>query len=392
MWRQITRRWAVPVVAAVSLLAGATGCTEAPVAQPAGVRWLRDTGGVTDPVTGGYTGDWQAYVTRAGATTGPTADPDAYQEATLGWLGFAYPQPLNLPPLLPDGTAKFPHSGFAGEGVTVALVADTWVATFPSGSCDLFQTGVFAPRPVAAYPSPDGRLLAVWTFDNSGVGPGSTRTEFHIRSLEDGGGCPTVTGFGLWGGDPQTYQPATGAVWAPDSSALIYGANRQPDGSVAMARLDATPGSSPTYVLGTVEGCSVPLGWSIENRLLANCATGITSFPLGAGITHVIDTFVPDPATPLEANRSLFLYRAHYLPGTNVIVFTKAVPVTNTDGFVVPWLQVHTVLDLPLATSSPISGSAPPLGWHEEPITDVFGTVTGSVEVPNQEFIDRFVR
>jgi len=382
----------------LALLGAFTASCAPPPAPPwIGVQWSRDTGGTTNPTTGEYTGAWDRYVTSAGSTTGPTASGNPLLET---------PQPLLLSYFspLPDGTARFPWNGYAGEGISVTrssgLYGD-YVATFPGGICVVHQMGPGATL-LGAMPSPDGRFIAVTSTNNDFFYAFASRID--IVSLTPTG-CPTVTTVsylrrylepGGWTGDAVS-NPTV--AWSPNSEALVYSLNLQPDGAASIIRLDATAGSVPTPVLSPATGCTVPLGWSIENRILLSCnsSTGsslgqsrIISIPLGAGTTNVIDTSTAGPST-FSAS---FTHYGYYAPGTNTIVFNKAVPVVNSDGLVQPWYQIHTVYDLPFATSSPLLGVAPPFGWHQEKVPSVVfppppPTFT---DVPNAEVVERWHR
>lgn len=391
-------RWAAPL--AVMAVVGLVGAGCAPPAEPdwIDVQWTRDAGGTTDPVTGAYTGEWQQYVTSNGTTTGPTAGGNPL---------FRTPPPFVLTSLagvagpqfgLPDGTARFPWNGRAGEGITVTSVQNgpglDWVATYPGGTC-VVQGAAPGTQLRSATPSPDGSMIAVTATNNDFFGALASWIE--VRALTPTG-CPVVTRADeLRVLEPSITGSVVGAAvtWSPTSQSLLYDL-RVAEGGSAIVKLDAVSGSAPSFVLAATEGCAAPLGWSYENRILVNCylrsATGviqqsrIVSYPLGAGVANVIDTFTAGPGTSATV---LLGHYGYYAPGTNTIVFNKAVPVVNEEGAVQPWLQVHTVYDIPFAPSSPLLGSPPPLVWHQENTADVFEPVT-LTHVPNMEVVERW--
>ncbi len=392
-------RWAAPL--AVLAVVGLLGAGCAPPAEPnwIDVQWLQDAGGTNDPVTGAYTGDWQQYVTSNGTTTGPTAAPSSSLLRT--------PPPFLITSLagvgstfgLPDGTARFPWNGRAGEGISVTTVpfgsGRDWVATFPGGTC-FIQRGGPGTWVLSATPSPDGSRIAVTVLNNDFGGDVLSWVE--VRDLTPGD-CPVVTRVQyLRRAAPVSSGAIAGAAvtWSPSSQSILYDL-KVAEGGSAIVRLDAVTGSTPSFVLAATEGCAAPLGWSYEDRILVNCyvrsATGviqqsrIVSYPLGAGVTNVIDTFTAGPGTVATV---LLWHYGYYAPGTNTVVFNKAVPVVDEEGAVQPWLQVHTVYDIPFAPSTPLRGSPPPLVWHQENTADVFEPVS-LTHVPNMELVERWL-
>jgi len=383
--RRRFRRILVPLVAVASLAGLAAAC--APPANPSWVkvRWVRDAGGTSDPNTG-YMAAFERWVTKGGTTTGPTSVtppdmPDPFR-------------PLLESPYLPDGTARFPWNGYAGEGITVTAnwtgPSTEYVATYPGGTCDIGSAGPdWSTRSIT--PSPDGQKMATITRLDF-LGGGSEYT-VSVRSL-GATTCPTITSVQYSpsaGSDPR---PGNQIVWATNSDAIIFAVFPGPGATGAsMMRLNATAGSTPVAVISPAEGCTTPLGWSVENRLLMSCGTlaglqsRLVTVPIfGGGTTNVIDTSTRTPDT------LGFLHFGYYQPGTNTIVFNKAVPVTNSDGLLQAWTQIHTVYDLPGATSAPLRGSPPPLVWHQAPRNGEFMPPYAMTDVPNQEFIERFVR
>ena len=399
-------RWSAPIVALAVLGAFTSACAPPPAPVWINVQWARDAGGTTDTSTGAYSPSWGRYLTKSGTTTGPTpavfplleTPPPFLLGALVGIYG----------PDLPDGTARFPWNGFAGEGISVTAVTPPgtylhYSATFPGGSCTIFSGGPGASM-TGATPSPDGKLIAVSTSNNDN--PFGFESAIDILSLTPGS-CPRVTGVSYHKTSNYGQGPDTGdaigspaITWAPNSGAILYTLDQQPDLSASIVRLDATAGSAPSFVLGPAEGCTVPLGWSVENRILLDClhSTGsgidrsrIESIQLGGGLTNVIDSFTSGAGTPASSTAGQFGY---YAPGTSTIVFNKAVPVVNSAGIVEPWFQVHTTYDLPFGQSTPLSGSPPPFGWHQEAVPQV-GIPTPPftfIDVPNPEFVERWVR
>ncbi len=394
------RALSLPLVALALLGAFTTSCAPPPAPPWIGVQWARDTGGTTNPTTGEYTGAWGRYLTSGGSTTGPTASGNPLVDT---------PSPLYAGLFgrsLPDGTARFPWNGYAGEGISVTgSVGGPYIdytAHFPGGNCLIHQGG--SGNLLGAMPSPDGRFIAVTSSNNDMFY--ASASAIKVLSLTPTG-CPLVTAVsyftryvepGGWTGESIS-NPTV--AWSPNSEALAYALNVLPqlNGAAAIVRLDAAAGSVASPVLSPETGCTSPLGWSIENRILLSCLTltgpssgqsRIISIPLGAGTTNVIDTFTAGPGTVSAG----FAHYGYYAPGTTTIVFNKAVPVVNGDGFVQPWYQVHTVYDLPFATSSPLLGFAPPFGWHQEKVpSTVFPPPPPTfTDVPNAEVIERWYR
>jgi hypothetical protein len=371
-------------VTVAALAVGALVAACAPPAAPSWVKvvWARDAGGSVDVDEGLYTPSFQQYVTKGGTTTGPTAIADPYIDVVGPFLAGTF-----LSPRLPDGTARFPWNGYAGEGVSVSRDGVQYTATFPAGSC-LLDAGFPGDQLRAAVPSPDGRFIAKVNFFNDFLGP-VWATTIRIVALEDGGDCPVLTSAEY----VESSDPKSGAtlgsqvVWSTNSSAVIVALESASD-ETSFVRLNASPGATPKFVLGPELGCQVPLGWSVENRLLLSCTTGtvsrLLSVPLGEGTTNVISTF--DGTGVLLAGIPTFGY---YAPGTNTIVFNKVVTVTNSDGHRVPWSQVHTAYDVPFAPSTPLGGSPPPLVWHQQamPQPGPSSPPYSFTDVPNQEYV-----
>ncbi len=374
---------ATAVLAALgALVAFSASC--APPAQPpwVGVQWVQDAGGSVQ-LDGSYTPSWQRFVTTNGVTSGPTPTP--------------YPDPVWWPydRGFPDGTARFPWNGFAGEGISVTQAQDgsavRYTLHFPAGSCSILYGA--DSRLDSVTPSPDGQRAAVVSSDSFG---GVTQSNLSIWSLGPTG-CPTVVTasytYTVWS-DPHGYIIGGRIVWKPDSSAVIAILQTPVQGQspgAAVIRLEATPGATPTPVLAAAEGCLVPSGWSVDNRLLLVC-TGpsqlglrLITIPLGTpGTTNTIYEFIGTADTVASVFPA-----AYYVPGTSTIVFNKPFPVVNSDGFLQAWWQVHTAFDLPYAPSTPITGSAPALAWHPVPVNGSTVPPYTYTDVPNVETVER---
>ena len=397
------------VTAAVTLLGA--GCAPCPptvpppsLPQDVGLRWLRDVGGTTDPSSGIYVASIDRYQTLAGSTTGPTPAANwgvdvmnPFAAAGLANIGV---------PLLPNGSAKFPWNGFAGEGITVSLVPSPahYRVTFPSGSCDFPPTSLGYSLAGAA-PSPDGTMMAMTEGDAS-VGFRST-SSVRIVTLVPGA-CQTITAvsYTISDLDPPTGSDARdpAIVWSPSSTAIIYRLDPVGSDATSVIRLDAVSGSAPTTVLGAADGCpsSTPFGWSVADRILLNCTrrigeppssivSSIESMPVAGGARQVIDSMTLGAVASQLGSNAYFHY-GYYVPGTTTIAFSSGSnTVTNSAGDAFPWLQVRVISDVPGAVSGPILGVAPPLGWHQERVgTSPFPPFT-FVDVPNAELVERFV-
>ncbi len=380
--RRLVRTTSV-VAALAALMAFSASC--APPAQPpwVGVQWVRDAGGTVNP-DGSYTPSWQRYVTSNGVTSGPTPTP------TL--------DPILLPfgSNLPDGTARYPWNGFAGEGFTTTQTPPgpgvTYTLHYPAGSCVIGFADADS-RLNSVLPSPDGqRVAVVSSFSFAGV----TNSTLSIRSV-GATTCPTIVSASYVftsGLNPPGFIVGSRVVWKPDSSAVVTTLEtpvlNQPPGS-AVIRLDASTGATPTPVLAASEGCLAASGWSVDNRLLLICAgpaafqLRLITIPLGTpGTTNTLWSFTGTadtvgPGFPL----------AYYVPGTSTIVFNNPFPVVNSDGFLQAWWQVHTAFDLPFAPSTPITGSAPTLAWHPVPVNGSTVPPYTFTDMPNIETVER---
>ncbi len=364
-----------------------------PPAEPPwiGVEWVRDAGGTIDPLTGGYTPDLQRWVTKGGTTTGPLPGPPTLEILDMfGALG----------PILPDGTAKFPWNGFAGEGITVTPSTPgpytEYVLHHPGGSCAVAWADADS-RVQSVTPSPDGKLAAVVSSVSFGGG-GQSQLEIVSLGAVD---CPTVVSaqYSFLGGfePPSGYLVGSRVVWSPNSAAVAFpltAAGNPPAGTgTSIMRLSASAGATPTPVLAPSEGCVSPSGWSVENRLMLTCLgpapyqSRIITIPMGGGgTTNTIDSF-----TGTADTIGPFFHFGYYVPGTNTIVFDKNLPVVNADGLLQAWSQVHTAYDVPFAQSTPITGSAPPLEWYPALKSDVLPDYEYT-DVPRWEFVMRLAR
>ena len=149
------RRSLVVAVVAAAAVAGCTVPAPAPTVPPptlptgVGVSWLRDVGGTNAGPPDLYTPSYDRYVTTAGGTTGPTTGPPPFPrlpipiessllDACTGCASGARQRP--------DGTARFPWNGYAGEGITWSETFNTLdlavhQLTFPAGTCELGTLG-----------------------------------------------------------------------------------------------------------------------------------------------------------------------------------------------------------------------------------------------------------
>jgi hypothetical protein len=381
-------------VAAIAL-AGCTVPGKPPSVPPPtlpagiGVKWIRDVGGTNDPDFGTYTPSYDRYVTTSSATTGPTPAGSVQSPLESGLFpeqGFAASYP--------DGTAKFPWNGFAGEGISVTIVAGEFTLSFPGGTCGL------GDQVVSIMPSPDGTKAAILDEDINSFIPFIT---VKVVSLVNGS-CPTVSST-LYGGiisEPGPNDPWEEAigffVWSPSSNAIVYPVDHhvndsQPD-QRALDRLDATSGATPQRVVPPVSGLMVPTGWSVANRLLVSeieypqapvVASPTTLFTVnadGAG-RRTIDT-----ATASLLSLGEGWDYGYYVPGTDSIVYAgQFATVTNGDGIKFPRFRVQIVADRPNATAAPLDGT-PPLVWHQVPIDE--NSPPTMTNAPNQDMVEGF--
>jgi hypothetical protein len=362
------------------------------------VSWFRDTGGTLVGDEGSYSPAFERYSILDGVVTGP--DPVAPGDV------LAPPTVVNMGTfvtgydLAPDGTARLPWNGFAGEGITMSATDPTdgqWTMHFPGGSCLLATVGFLYEIQMVS-PSPDGTKVAIRSYDFDG---GST---VEVKSLVDGATCPSIT--------HATYQ-ATGSpaeragnvlVWSPDSSRVAYGHTR--DGS-GIAALPATAGSTPVDVVTPAPGTVVPMGWSVAGRLLysrtvvdgASVVSRLITRAAAGGPERVLDTaaaptsFSASDSPLTRGGLSPFLHYGYFVPGTSKIVFNHgSSTVTDAAGYTFPRFYVALVTDATGASSRPILGSKPPLTWHQEALTEgAFEPPFDLIDVPDAESVNGFV-
>ena len=388
------------IATGLAVLLVAAACTVPPpsVDPTVGVVWDRDAGGTFDAGSSTYTAAWEQYVTMAGVTTGPTpVSPPP---------GVAIPEPV--PPTIPvpvlsffspDGTARFPWNGLAGEGISLDYSFPRYSITFPGGTCELLELAMGLTL-LGVMPSPDGSKVAFLT-RNVDI-PGGFESEVRISSLVDGGDCPLVTSarheFTPGVGGEAANNPAL--VWRPDSSSIVYAAQKAvPADDMTLYRLGAVPGASAIGIYGAGDGeYLTPLGWSVTDRILLNVrppgsfaalvSTLETMRAFGGG-RRLIDRATLTSNTASLGLGNLSLHYGYFVPGTTTIVFNDgSTRVTNADGYSFPWFQVHVITDVDYGRSGPLTGVAPPLVWHEASL----GPGLAVTDVPNVELVERFAR
>lgn len=357
-----------------------------------GLQWVQDTGGTTDE-NGTYHEAYARFTLLDGVTNGPTPVETPYLPLTptAGGAYASYGFPV-----FPDGTARFPWNGFAGEGVTTATTVTggttTYVVTGAGGSCtfaNLSTTGPM-PRTSAAIPSPDGGKLAVFTrFADPDAN--SIRTTITIYALD--ASCTRLNGVTTtWNSFAGSVSGAmivsSLTVWSPDSASILYPVNLATarDGT-RLERLAASGGSTPTTVLEDPSSTILPLGWSSAGRALIFrisrstgtppvAATSLETLPIGGGHTKVIDVHT----SLVPPTRSEF-HVGYFLPGTSQVVYSGG-PRTATagDGRTVAWPQLR-IHDDTTDTDVVVPGTDAPLAWHPTP----------SGDMPNGRFLERFI-
>lgn len=400
------RRRSLSVVSTLAFALVALGCVPTTPGVPppdlpagVGVRWLQDTGGSLVGDEGTYSPSLDAFSLLGGTVTGPTP---------------ATPASITLPPTLldligaisgtataPDGTARLPWNGFAGEGISMTATDPTegdWTLHFPGGSCKMATVG-FLYQIQMVSPSPDGTKVAFRSTDFDG----GSRIE--VKGLVNGAECPPITAAQYQADSPTPSTAGQVLVWAPDSSALVYRVSR---GGTGIEQLPAHAGSSASEVVAPSAGVIVPMGWSVENRLLYSRRTieggtpvwRLITWSIGGGPERVIDkaSFPPAyPGYPTPLTRGAlyaYLTYGYFVPGTNSIVYNDgSSTVTNSQGSTFPRYHVARRTDADGATSKAIRGTRPPLAWHQEALEDgAFEPPFDLIDVPNAEFVDRFVR
>jgi hypothetical protein len=376
------------VAVLASVVVGA-GCVPPPVAAPqlpagVGVRWVRDTGansGTVDPESGYYAPSYDRYQLLDGVVTGPTP---------AGEVPDPFPPQFDTSPFLPahrpDGTARFPSNGFAGEGITMTAVGEEYAMSFPSGSC------TFGSREStrSVYPSPDGTRAAVYDLSTE-----ADSNSIYVVSLVDGGSCPFVSGelhVVIPGESGDRVQGPV--VWSPASDAVVYTVADIAGGGTTTSvlhRLDATPGATSTTI-GSPSGVDdqlIPLGWSVADRLLTWTVTAgpvytLATMPVAGGAQRVIER--KDVSDVLVRT----FHFGYFVPGTTTIVFNSMSKiVTNPTGQQLVWPRIRRVADADGAVSAPLTGSNPPLTWHQEALAG--GPPFTLIDVPDAELFERFV-
>jgi hypothetical protein len=193
--------------------------------------------------------------------------------------------------------------------------ANRWGAVFVTGSAETVTAPVFVPLPV--------RGLNRWL-------PLKGATPSGLYVFEDGAATRAM----------EVTPAGTGQTWTFAHYAVVPGwwsAQRLPDGSIALASLDAVPGSSPARVVLRIlrQG-----GDADETLLQRGTQESRISTAAGAGTLAVvvetsdngIDAFIVDVGTPV---------RFHRLPLTNSDEKGRfPVAERNGDGFVVAWIDV----------------------------------------------------
>ena len=408
---QILRRALGGTVLAVAL-AGA-GCVPEPPSVPAptlpagvGVRWHRDTGGTLMGEEGYYSPSLVTSTVLDGVVTGP--DPGE-------------PGSLALPPTLleriglvgagiqlaPDGSARSPWNGFAGEGITLVATDPTdgdWTLHFPGGSCRMATVGPGYQIQMVS-PSPDGTKVAFRNIDFDGG------SKVEVQRLVDGPTCPPVTSA-QYSADSDTPTSAGNTlVWAADSSAVTFAVGRGA-GSSSVARLPASAGATADDLVGPTSGLLVPLGWSVADRLLYSrtriegdrAVSRLITRAVSGGAERVLDTaaspviLYPEfpllSSPPTRGAHYAWLHYGYFVPGTTSIVYNDgSSSATDGDGSTFPRFHVALIADADDASAKPILGAKPPLTWHPEVRSDDFDPpYDDTIDVPNAEYLDRFVR
>lgn len=355
------------------------------------MQWVRDTGGTNDG-TGAYHEAFARFTLLDGVVGGPAELPPTYLPITP-LLGPLFSSPFLGLAILPDGTARFPWNGFAGEGISTVTTTDsggtTHHVTGPGGTCSF--TDVAAPFPTsrtkAVIPSPDGTKLAVFSrLDDSENN--SMTTSLTIYDL--GASCTRVAGVSY------SWRPFTGEqilsplfVWSATSSAVLFNLVG-PDLSNSenrLMRLDATPAATPSQVLATPGSATIPLGWSAGGRILFDRSSRSTAtppvgtlsletMPDAGGHTKVFD--VLPSTTPTTRPDS---HVGYFVPGTSLVLYRGGTrTATSSDNRVVAWPQFR-IFDDTTNADAPLGGVDSPLTWHQTP----------SGEMPNAEFIEKFI-
>ncbi len=397
------RRGRLTVAAVASAVVLAAGCFP-PEPSPApslpagvGVSWLRDAGGQIVEDFGGpaYREAFERRITLDGVTTGPSqvTIPGAFPAPWWGVFGFDLGSAS-----FPDGTAKFPWNGFAGEGITATTTPQSIEIAHPGGACTIGASMGLVVGGLS--PSPDGTKLAFVGVDISGLG-GFTIAWVTILDLTDFGPCSSVTSFVVdFSPQAPADHPTSGlVVWSPGSDAIAFPLAAQ-GGSLQqrIVRMDAAAGAAPVTVLHQADGCWVPLGWSIADRMLLSCVrelpgnpatvrSTLETMPVAGGIRQVIDTADASAITTATANTHLNHF-GYFVPGTTTIVFNDGSEMSHTEDGSVPWYRMRLHDDSTGGEGS-LTADEPHFATHDEPLLSDPGQTTS---IPNVVMVERFVR
>jgi hypothetical protein len=372
----------------------AVACVPQPTAPalPAGTGfgWVRDVGGTTDG-NGNYQESYSHFTLLDGVTGGPTPVTTPFfplvATAGPGYASFGGP-------VFPDGTAKFPWNGFAGEGITTATSTSGGTTTYdvsgPGGTCRFtnVSTTYATIRTSAAVPSPDGTKLAVYSRLND-ADASATVTYLSVYALD--ATCNRLANVtyrwssyaGSISGDMIV---SSLTVWSPDSSAILFPLTTAtaPSGS-RLLRLGAAAGSTPTIVLDAPTSAVLPLGWSPSGRVLVVRtsrststppvgATSLETLPIGGGHTKVFDV----QTSTVPPTRAEF-HVGYFVPGTSQILYSGGTrTATAPGGRVVAWPQFR-IHDDGTDADAAVPGADAPLTWHTTP----------SGDTPNGEYVER---
>lgn len=322
----------------VAAMAVGTSCFPDPVTPPAaptlptgiGFDWIRDTGGTTSE-GGTYTPGYSQLRLLDGVVEGPT-------------------------PVAPSATAFGPAA---------------------ARSIAMYNIPIF----------PDGTKLAVYSqyqdFDAANV------TWMSIHDLDDTCALRSERSYN-W----SSYIDVSGerilssmTVWAPDSSEVLYPVGWPTSGgSSRVDRLGVNGVPTPSVVLSDSDSTLFPLGWSPAGRVLVTRqthGTGVTTtsssietVPVDGGAPKVIDA--KTSAAPMTEFATHFGY---FVPGTSQVLYTGGPRTTTLGGSVWAWPQIR-LHDDATGGDGPVAETDAPLATH----------TTFGGEVPNVEFIERFVR